>query len=233
LHNVLGDKYILFEFFLILIVVFKKMSHPIPEKSNLVSIGAWNPAILQPNWLRSEFPKIITEDSVGVQVVAGAIYSFRMEFKNFFLDPNGGRLVFIPKDLENHTLELISNLAQGIHEKLKHTPISAAGCNFSFKLERDEKFTIDDLEQEDKVKGLYNCFDHDCSLVERGIRHTFAAPDYRININYDYPDEGKIIRINFDYRTPFTPNPMKTAAEKFVENFSKAERIKESLVRKT
>jgi len=208
------------------------MSKPIPEQSILIAIGAWNPAIIQPKWLRDEFPEIITEDKAGVQIVAGAVSSFRMEFSKFFLDPNGGRLVFIPKDFEKTTFELIAKLAHGMREKLKYTPIAAAGCNFVFKLEKGEMFTIDDIEQEDKVKARYGCFEKNCNLVGRGIRHTFAGTDYRINVNYDYLDEAKIIRINFDYQPPFALNPMKTAAEKLLENFDNAEQIKNSLVNK-
>lgn len=206
------------------------MSLPLPEKSNLIVIGAWNPAILQHSWLRNEFPALITEDNINIQLVAGAgsVSSYRMEFEKFFLDPNGGRLVFSPKKFELETLKLIADLAQGIREKLQFTPIAAAGCNFSYKLEQNEAFTLDTIEEEDQLKGLYDCFKSQCDLVARGVRHTFSGEDYRININYDYLGDGKILRINFDYQPPI--NPMKIAAERYVNNFSRAEEIKESLI---
>ena len=114
------------------------MSLPLPEKSNLIVIGAWNPAILQHPLLRNEFPTLITEDNINIQLVAGAgsVSSYRMEFEKFFLDPNGGRLVFNPTNFELETLKLIADLAQGIREKLQFTPIAAAGCNFACPVRR-------------------------------------------------------------------------------------------------
>lgn len=208
------------------------MSKLLPEQSNLIIIGAWNPAIIQPNWILQEFSDIIAEKEVGVQIVAGAISSFRMEFSNFFLDPNGGRLVFIPKNFENNTLEIISKLALGIRDKLKYTPITAADCNFAFNLEQGETFALDDIAEEEQIRSLYSNFQKDFDLIGRGIRHTFAGADFRINLNYDYTDEGNQLRVNFDYQNPFALDPMKSAAEKFITNQAEAKVIFESLVKR-
>ncbi|GEM_PF-1580098 len=209
------------------------MSKPLPEESNLVAIGAWNPAIIQPVWLRRQFPEIITEENVAVQVVSnGAVSSLRMEFTKFFLDPSGGRLIFIPKDFEDATLKVVSDLASGINDRLSHTPVSAAGCNFAFQLEKGETFTLDDVEREESIQKLYHGLSSECTLVGRGVRHTFSGADCTVNVSYDYSDMGKIIRINFDYQHKPSMTPLKTAAEKFINNFHGAVDIRDSLVRK-
>ena len=85
------------------------MSKPIPKLSNFIAIGAWNPAIIQPQWLKKEFPTQIPSE-FKMQVVAGVVSSFRIEFeKEFIIDPNGGRLVFIPYNLDDTCLKKIAD----------------------------------------------------------------------------------------------------------------------------
>jgi len=195
------------------------MSKPIPEQCNFIAIGAWNPAIIQPQWLKKEFPTLIPEKFI-VQVVAGVVSAFRIEFPNeFVIDPNGGRLVFIPKKLEDETLEKISELGKGIQELLKHTPIAAAGCNFVFQLEPDEIFKIEQIEPTDNIKAIYENI-HGTNLVSHSISHELAAEDHTINVAYDFKGQTKQLRINFNYQQP--SEAMKIAAHALVKNFHRA-----------
>ena len=198
------------------------MSKPIPEQSNFIVIGAWNPAIIQPQWLKKEFPDLIPSE-FNMQVVAGVVSAFRIEFPNeFVLDPNGGRLVFIPKKLENKCLRKIASLGRGIQDRLSHTPIAAAGSNFVFQLEQNEFFKHEKTETDDKIKKIYENI-NGSKLVARSIGHTLSHEDHTVNLKYDFRGTSKMLRVNFDYQHPL--NAMKTAADSLVENFHRAEKM--------
>ena len=205
------------------------MSIPLPDQSNFIAIGAWNPAIIQPAWLKKEFPDLIPEEKIPIQIVTGSISSFRMEYDKFLLDPSGGRLIFIPIKLDDPTLELIAQLAKEIREKLIFTPISASGCNFAFKLEENESFTIDEFEQIDKIKELYGSLDKSCEFISRGIRNSFSAEDHSINITYEYKGKEKTLRLNYEYKQP--SDSMLVAAKAFVENYHHSLKLIDTLIR--
>lgn len=208
-------------------VTIKLMSKLIPEESNFVVIGAWNPAIIQPAWLKKEFPHLIP-DKVIVKVTAGLVSSLRFDLDKIILDPNGGRLLFIPKKLEEETLNYITELSNGIHDKLKHTPISAAGCNFFFTLDENELFSLDEVEKNDQIMGLYD-FLTGYQLVSKSVQHSFSAEDHKISINYDYQGNARVLRINYDYQAPL--NPMQKAADSFIKNYRHALELSKELIR--
>lgn len=203
------------------------MSKPIPEQSNFIAIGAWNPAIVQPQWLKKEFPTLIPE-RFNVQVVAGVVSAFKIEFLDeFVLDPNGGRLVFIPKKLNDVTLKKIAELGRGIQHLLNHTPITAAGCNFVFRLEADEFFKLEKIETDEDIEGLYENIEGG-NLISRSISHGISQEDHTMNVAYEFKGQAKLLRINFDYQQP--EKAMQIAADALVQNFHRACRMCNDLV---
>lgn len=161
-----------------------------------------------------------THTQFNIQVVAGVVSAFRIEFpEEFVLDPNGGRLVFIPKELNEIILKKIADLARGIQELLNHTPIAAAGCNFVFRLEPNEFFKLEKIEKDEDIKGLYENV-QDSNLVSRSISHGLSQEDCTINVAYDFKGQSKHLRINFDYQQP--ENAMKVAADALIDNYHKA-----------
>jgi len=205
------------------------MSQPIPEQSNFVAIGAWNPAILQPQWLKKHFPKHIP-DNCRIEIASsGNASAIRMNYDRVVIDPNNGRLVLMPKVLDEDTMGYISELAKGIYELLEHTPVGAAGCNFVYKLESGESFTVDDIEKDDKIVELYNGLGERGELVSKSIRHTFSLPDCSINVNYDYIGADRILRMNFDYQKT---KAVENAANALVGNYKYSQELVGKLVRK-
>jgi hypothetical protein len=203
------------------------MSILIPEQCSLVIIGAWNPAIIQPAWLKKQFPTQIP-DRFRLQVGAGVGPSIRIDFEDFIIDPSGGRLVFVPKKLDEVILSRIVELSNGIQERLLHTPILAAGCNFVFTLEANESFSLDEIETDMEIKSLYKGlvgFD----LVAKSIGHVFSGEDHTISVNYEFQGTAKSLRLNYDYQAPL--NPMKRAADSFIANLHHAEKLSKELIR--
>jgi hypothetical protein len=202
------------------------MSKIITEKCNFIVIGAWNPAIIQPQWLKKEFPTLIPEN-FNVQVVAGVVSSFRIEFPDeFVLDPNGGRLVFIPKKMDDTILNKIADLGRGIHKALSHTPIAAAGCNYVFKLEQNEFFKLEKIETDEEIDNLYQNIGRD--IVARSIRHVISEEAHTINLNYEFKGMEKELHVNFNY--PGQLDSMKVAADSLLTNYQRAKDMCKELI---
>lgn len=206
------------------------MSKPVLDKSHFVSIGAWNPAIIQPRWIRKEFSDLVPDEKVGMRIMTSGTNALRMEYEKFYLDPSNGRLIIIPRKLDNSTIELIAKFALAIREKLIYTPINASGFNFCFQLEEGEQFTIDDIDQPDKVKELYKGIEKPYEVVSRNFKNTFSVEDYTINFLYEYKGSEKTLQINYEYTQP--SDSMQIAAEAYVETFHKVQELIGTLIRK-
>jgi len=174
------------------------MSVIITEQCNFIIIGAWNPAIIQPGWLKSQFPTIIKGDKFGVELIIGPIATFRFEVNNVLVSPNHDRLIFTPREVNKGLLDFISKISFSIFEKLPHTPVFAAGCNFVYKLDDSESFFISELETHADMSEIYNEMELK-ELTSKQIRHGFSFSDHNLNIFYNVSGDGKTIHYNFDY----------------------------------
>jgi hypothetical protein len=205
------------------------MSKPIPEKSNFIAIGAWNPAIIQPHWLHKYFSDVVP-DSCQIEIASiGGATAIRMVYPNVTIDPNNGRLVFIPKELNEEILKYIADLSSGIRTKLEHTPLIAAGSNFVFQLDENEIFTLDEIEQDQQILELYKELKDPGNIVSKTIKHAFSLQNYSINVTYEYVGRDKKLAINFDYQGA---NPMKRAAEGLVSNYHRALELSGTLIKR-
>lgn len=206
------------------------MATSIPEKSVFVAIGAWNPAIIQPGWLRAEFPQIIPDQKITVHFNAGpASYALVMDLGKFLLDPNGGRLVFVPKVLDEETLLQIQALSKGIYKKLAHTPVSAAGSNFVFRLDSGEDFAIEEiLECAGSQKTYAEIGFKKC--IRQSVQHSFSFEDYNLNITFLKAESDKTIQLNYDYPSPV--DSVVKAADALRENYRHALTLCDKFIRR-
>ncbi|MBF0458804.1 MAG: hypothetical protein HQK99_13020 [Nitrospirae bacterium] len=201
------------------------MSVPAEEQSSFIVIGSWNPAIINHHWLKKHFPEKIP-DAFSLEVPYPTIVSVpRINYEKILIDPNNGRLVITPKVMNEEIFQYISALALGIYELLAHTPIVASGCNFVFKLEQGEYFKIDEIEQDDKIIDIYEGL----TFTGKSVRHTFGLVDCSVNVFYDYVENDKTLRLNFDYKGTRT---VEKATQALVENYKYSLELVDKLTRR-
>jgi len=97
------------------------------DLTSTVVLGAWNPAIVNPQWLlRQEIVKTIPTDvEFGFQPLRRAI---RFPLADMTWEVNDSRLAVICKSMKN-----CGTYAAKVLADLSHTPVQAIGTNFVFK----------------------------------------------------------------------------------------------------
>lgn len=195
------------------------------QKSNYLVVGAWNSAIIQPEWLRQEFPDVVP-DPIRIEI-RGPSLGIRFDIGSFFLEASNGVLIFSPKKVDKETLNSISELSNGIANRLQYTPISAAGCNFIFSLDNTENFYQDELDSDDQPKDLSDIL-MVSNIVSQSVQHTYSLDNHNVNIFYDYKGNERTLRINFDYQTPKVA--MIEASNMLESNFETALKISQELI---
>ena len=196
------------------------------EKCNFLINGAWNPAIIHPEWLQKTFPELFDKkDKFTIHVTAGAIQSVKYQCPKIFIEPTIGRLSFVPIIANDDTWKYISDLSQGILSKLHHTPTSAAGCNFVYELKESMSYKLFDEAVTEGEKDFYDANDIGL-LTKRKIQHTVPIDNYELNIIYEITKESRIVQYNFHYRSPHVI----IAAKNIVDNYKQTLELNSKLI---
>lgn len=104
----------------------------------LVIVGAWNPAILQPEWLAHQVLNHAAGEQVGLQMEFSPLPGrpARFTIDNLTFVPEPERLTIVPQAPDNAPeadgLNSAERAAQQILTTLPHTPLQAFGHNFEF-----------------------------------------------------------------------------------------------------
>jgi hypothetical protein len=174
------------------------MSKLLPEQSNLIIIGSWNPAIIQHQWLKSEFPEWIEKEPTGAYLLQGDIQTLKLDYGDFAVQVNQQNLIFTFSRDDDEILDRVSNLTKGIYGKLKHTPVLAAGCNFVYELAPGECFNVGEgSEESKKVEAALEGY----LISSRELRYGFSGEDHSVNIRL-HLGASKKLHLNYDYRAP-------------------------------
>ena len=59
------------------------------KESNIIILGAWNLAIINPVWLRNQFPLLIaTDEKFEANLISGPVQKIRYKFRDIIIDPD-------------------------------------------------------------------------------------------------------------------------------------------------
>ena len=101
---------------------------------------------MTPNWLKSQFPDLVSGKKFEAQLLSGPTPAFRFTVEGVAVDPWNGKLILAPIDNREGILDYIQKLGLEIFGRLPHTPIAAVGHNFAYELEDDETFDLSHLD---------------------------------------------------------------------------------------
>ena len=118
----------------------------VPNETCLVVAGAWNPAIVTPEWILKFGLKAEPGLESRVQAFIPTGIDMIFEFPRFSLDRfnfvvRPDTLIFYPKESSKEHMAEIESVAGNTVEALTHTPIRGIGHNFEFRdAEPDAQF---------------------------------------------------------------------------------------------
>ena len=113
----------------------------VPQETTLVVAGAWNPAILTPEWLLKNAlqKKLDGSNQIQAAMPIGLLFEFpRFELEDLLFIARTDALILFPKPISEERFAVVEQVAQRTLDQLSHTPISGVGHNFEF---RDESPT--------------------------------------------------------------------------------------------
>ncbi|TXG81684.1 MAG: hypothetical protein E6R14_07455 [Thermomicrobiales bacterium] len=169
------------------------------ESSSLVLAGAWNTAILSPDWIARQVLNQEQGQPVSVLVAFplgfGMPPSFRLEGVVYQIFPD--RVTLAPPTWADESLNQVEQLAIGIAGKLPYTPLVGVGQNFDLVLEDPDvqlaaKFAVDD--------AIATELDETPSVIATKIVKSFRFDGCILNLTQALSAEGHMqLKFNFHY----------------------------------
>ena len=108
------------------------------DQTTLVLAGAWNPAILSPNWIGRHVLRLPPGNAFQVEMVLpvqGQGGASRFSFEGISITPAQEALIFHISPDDAGMVAKSFDVAKRILEMLPHTPVAAMGVNFSYQVD--------------------------------------------------------------------------------------------------
>lgn len=198
---------------------------PIPGGWNIVFVGAWNPAIINPNWLgKWVFKRERVQWDVLVPVMGGQrVMRFAEDDVQVVLEDQ--RLQVAPLNLTRKAMDAAQQTATAILGLLDHTPIGACGINYGWAFsERPESLAwVSSLADNDGLAALLSVGE---TLVHRRLEgiQEFGRPHLNLKL-WDRADGSFQIDLNYHYDVDSTSAGAERIAGAFSGLLDHAEKV--------
>jgi hypothetical protein len=171
------------------------------DRTTLVLAGAWNPAILSPNWIGRHILGLAPGNAFQVEMllpVQGQAGSARLTFEGLSITPAAQALMFhiVPEDAGMVTKSF--DVALRILKLLPHTPVGALGVNFAYQVEPLEGQLAKTVAWADNTVDLI-VDDPEAKVLNRHWQLGIAAMGHMVNVGYRSDAQGATIDVNHHY----------------------------------
>lgn len=171
------------------------------DQTTLVLAGAWNPAILNPNWIGHHILGVPQGTSFQVNMlmpVQGVGGPVRMSFEGISITARPDALIF---HLEPGNVEATAKsflVARRILDTLPHTPIAAMGINFAFEVDPAEGQLVKTIEWAEDIGELLTG-DPDAKITGKNWQLSLSSKGHLINVGFQSSAQGTSVSINHHY----------------------------------
>jgi hypothetical protein len=169
----------------------------IKDYPSLVIAGIWNLGILSPPWFAKEFPDLVKQKEVPLEIQLGT-NSLRFTINGIIINPNPNKLIFFSKTKEDSQYELIEQFAQGVVSRLPHTPITALGHNISYFTD-EEEFSLFEKDILNKCEDSYKSKLNISALNSQETVHSLSYENFNLNLTYNFNRKKKFVSFNYHY----------------------------------
>lgn len=169
----------------------------IEDRATIVGVGAFNPAILTPQWIAKYGLDLQPNEQFNVEMLAPVVGTAQPRFGFLGLSYAAGprNFTFYVKnnDVEsgNKSVEVFAKVLT----ELKHTPIEGIGFNFAFEFKSNETSKALLVESD----GLASVFSDDASIASKRWGNSILWEDTVVNIDCEAVGEDVRIAFNFHH----------------------------------
>jgi len=168
------------------------------NQPSIVVVGAWNPAILQPHWLAKE----VYEIPEGQEFPATMAFSTdpgappKCSIGGISYIASSDRLTVFVEGTEQANLEEAGQRTGSILRSLSHTPVSAMGQNFEFKIEAPSQDLLNVFEiNDDLISRVPEAY----ALQGTSIQSTLRLESGILNLTRAFDVSNGVAYIKFNF----------------------------------
>lgn len=205
--------------------------------ATLVIVGAWNIAILDPQWIVRNALQVPpgTKIPVEMEVSMGIATNFRSKINDLFFMPSPDKFIINPSKENEELFRLADSAAINLYKTLSHTPIQAIGYNFTYILDADETYTIDITNcAGTEYPEIYKKIDA-IARPETNIQHSLLLgtdDSVVLNIHYNTTSNNKLIKMNYHYQVNKDAKKIDEALGRFNSYYQHSKLMQSLLIRK-
>lgn len=160
---------------------------------NILTVGRWNPAVLSPQWIRSN----VTDSEVSYAIpIDDRGAPPRLSFSNIHLFPTRHYLDARLADVQEAAFPSVGETVSRIIELLRHTPISAVGINFRFVETAHPEQLAPNFQFDDAAKIAHDKYPLLTSTISRSFR---LENNDKLNLSLIY--DGQEMNVEFNFHT--------------------------------
>ncbi|WP_155623239.1 hypothetical protein [Burkholderia diffusa] len=170
------------------------------ENVNLVIVGAWNPAILTPNWIAEKAMHRPVGANFQVQVdlpIANLNFGNarpRLAFEGIAVSSEPHALTFQLPYEDEERANLGVTTAANILDLLSHTPVTGFGFNFGFQFDQPNQALLDTFGGTAFLADAVA--DENAELVSQGWGGTVRSDRRLINVWTKYEANSVVFNVN-------------------------------------
>lgn len=192
------------------------------RSGNIVIVGAWNPAIINPPWLTKEVFDIPEEmdEPVKLEVSTNPLDPPKFTIRDVAFVGRRDRLMIIPSNFTEDNFQSVEDKSRIILDKLSHTPITAFGQNFEYLCETASGDDIDVFDFNDNIEELFGTTNY--SLESTAIAKTLRLENHALNFTRILSGNILKVRFNFHYEVSSAKDARNQLENSIRENFKLA-----------
>lgn len=208
---------------------------PVTRETTLVIAGAWNPAILTPEWLliHGLQKEIDGSNKIQAAMPVGLLFDFpRFALEDLAFIARTDALILFPSAVNEDRFALVESVAKRILDELSHTPINGVGHNFEFQDDAPEPNMLKSLSaaQQDVADIAPDGF----TVSSNAIATSLKREQVTINIQRYFDGARLGVKFNFHHAVSSAIQASKVLCgedgyEQFYKNYQTAKQLVEQL----
>lgn len=175
----------------------------VAEQTSLVIAGAWNAAILTPEWVLKHALGREGEEQIQVFFPAGprvAIDAPRFVLKDFNYSVRPDSLVIALPDASPEMYSIAQEAVARMLDILAHTPVGGVGHNFVF---RDDEPSVKDLQVfSDARRDLGDHMPAELRAAASTLSTSYERDDGGFVVNITRAFDGSALSVSFNFHHP-------------------------------